>query len=140
MKPSTRTMLSFYRQLGKLFYSVATADKTIRAEEVERLKQIVKSEWLPLENSVDAFGSDSAFQIEIVFDWLLENEWDRGTVIPDFKHFRIEHESLFTDRVKQLILKTAHAIADAFSGKNKSELVLIGQLQLILTKELSANY
>jgi hypothetical protein len=140
MKPSARTMQNFYTQLGKLYYMVAAADDTIREAEIFKLKEIVKSEWLPMENSVDDVGTDSAFQIEIVFDWLLENDWDRQAVIPEFKRFKIEHESLFTERVKQLILKTTHAIAQAFSGKNKSELVLIGELQLILSKDLSVNY
>ncbi|WP_291100349.1 MULTISPECIES: hypothetical protein [unclassified Flavobacterium] len=135
MKPSDKTMIHFYQQLGKVFYSVATVDKTVREEEITRLKEIVKKEWLPLENTFNEFGDDSAYQIEIVFDWLVENDWNIGDVISDFEFFKKEHPSLFTESVNTLILKTAKVIADSFSGKNKSELVLINELSGILSKQ-----
>ena len=132
MKPSDQTMIHFYQLLGKLFYSIASIDKTVRKEEIEQLKKIVKTEWIPLENALNEFGDDAAYQIEIVFDWLLENEWDFEQAIPDFKIFRKEHERLFTPEVRILILKTAIAIIAAFSGENKSEHIIISQLKSIL--------
>ncbi|WP_228479049.1 hypothetical protein [Flavobacterium soyangense] len=132
MKPSSNTMIHFYQQLGKLFYGVASVDKTIRKEEIAQLKEIVKKEWVPIENTFNEFGDDSAYQIEIVFDWLVENDWNIGKVIPNFKIFKKEHPSLFTPQVNDLILKTAKAIANSFSGKNKSESVLITELRNIL--------
>jgi len=134
MKPSHQTMTRFYEHLGKVFYYVAAIDKTVRKEEITQLKQIVKTEWLPFENTFNEFGDDSAYQIEIVFDWLVENDWNVGQVIPDFESFKKEHESLFTKPVNNLILKTAKAIASSFLGKNKSELILINELSGILSK------
>ncbi len=125
-------MVRFYQQLGKIFYSIAAVDNTVRPEEIAELKKIIQREWIPLESSFDQFGSDSAYQIEIVFDWLTENQWDYDQIIPDFKIFREEHERLFTPEINALILKTAEAIAKAFSGKNKAEHVLISQLNFIL--------
>ena len=135
MKPSINTMISFYQQLGKVFYSVAAVDKTVREEEIIQLKEIVKKEWLPIEDSLNEFGDDSAYQIEIVFDWLVRNHWDTNEVIPDFESFRKEHPSLFTAEVNALILKTTNAIAESFSGKNKLEKVLINELSDILQQE-----
>lgn len=132
MKPSPNTMIHFYQQLGKLFYGVASADKTVRKEEIAQLKEIVKKEWVPIENTFNEFGDDSAYQIEIVFDWLVENDWNIGKVIPNLKIFKKDHPSLFTPQVNDLILKTAKAIANSFSGKNKSESVLITELRDIL--------
>jgi len=132
MKPSHQTMTHFYEHLGKVFYSIAAIDKSIRKEEIEKLKQIIQTEWLPLENSFNEFGDDTAYEIEIVFDWIVANEWDFDSVLSDFKIFRNEHQSLFTPAVNALILKTANAIATSFSGKNKSEHVLISQLSSIL--------
>ena len=134
MKPSHQTMTHLYEHLGKVFYSVAAIDKTIREEEIEKLKQIIRTEWLPLENSFNEFGDDTAYQIEIVFDWLVENEWEFEQVIPDFKIFRAEHQHLFTPEINALILKTANAIASSFLGKNKSEHVFISQLSAILSQ------
>jgi hypothetical protein len=135
MKPSRQTMIYFYQQLGKLFFSVASVDKTVREEEIAQLKEIVAKEWLPLENSLNEFGDDAGYQIEIVFDWLVENDWNIGPIIPDFEIFKKEHPHLFTPQINDLILKTAKAITNSFSEGNKSESVLIDQLSGILYQE-----
>jgi len=135
MKPSHQTMIHFYQQLGKLFYSVASVDGTVRKEEIAQLNEIVKKEWVPLENTFSEFGDDAAYQIEIVFDWLVETGWNVGKIIPDFQSFKKEHPSLFTPQVNDLILKTAKAITNSFSGKNKTESVLIEKLRDVLHQE-----
>ena len=135
MKPSQQTMIHFYQQLGKLFYSVASVDKTVRKEEIAQLNEIVKKEWLPIENNLNEFGDDAAYQIEIVFDYLVENDWKIGKIIPDLEDFKKEHPSLFTPQVNDLILKTAKAITNSFSGKNKSESVMIEKLRAVLYHE-----
>lgn len=132
MKPSHHTITHLYEHLGKVFYTIAAIDKSIRKEEIAKLKEIVKKEWLPLENTLNEFGDDTANEIEIVFDWLVANKWDFEQVIPNFKFFRQEHPRLFTPDVIALILKTANAIATSFSGKSKSEHILISQLNSIL--------
>jgi hypothetical protein len=76
MKPSHQTMTHLYEHLGKVFYCIAVLDKTIQKEEIAQLKEIVKTEWLPLENTFNEFGDDTAYEIEIVFDWLVANKWD----------------------------------------------------------------
>lgn len=118
MKPSHQTMTHLYEHLSKEFYSIAAIDKTIRKEGIDKLNQIINTEWLPLENSLNEFGDDTAYEIEIVFDWLIANEWELKQVIPNFKIFRAEHQHLFTPEINALILKTANAIASSFSEKN----------------------
>lgn len=135
MKPSNKTMIHFYQQLGKLFYSIASADKEVQTEEVAQLKKLVKKQWVPQEDSLNEFGDDAAYQIEIVFDWLMANEWHIRNVIPDLKNYKKEHPSIFTPNMNALILKTAHAIAKSFSGEQKLELDLINELSEILNQE-----
>ncbi|TDE06689.1 hypothetical protein [Flavobacterium hiemivividum] len=117
MKLSDDTVVRFYRLLGKTFYSIAMVDKTVQKEEIEKLKELVQKEWLPVEDSSDIFGSESAYQIEIVFDWLVENDCEYEQIRPEFKNFKLEHKSLFNPVVNASILKTASAIANSFSGK-----------------------
>jgi hypothetical protein len=135
MKPSNKTMIHFYQQLGKLFYSIASADKEVQKEEVIRLKKLVKKQWVPKEDSINEFGDDAAYQIEIVFDWLMANDWHIRHVIPDLKYYKKEHPSIFTPQMNTLILKTAHAIAESFSGEKKLELDLINELTTVLHQE-----
>ena len=115
MTPSYQTMLHFYQKLGKLFYSIAAVDGTVRKEEIEKLVEIVQKEWIPSETALNEYGDDAAYQIEIVFDWLVEEDGNMGKVIANIENFKKEHPSLFTPQVNSLILKTAHAIAESFS-------------------------
>ena len=134
MKPSYQTMLHFYQKLGKLFYSIAAVDGTIRKEEIEKLVEIVQKEWVPIETALNEYGDDAAYQIEIVFDYLVEEDGNMGKAIPDIENFKKEHPSLFTPQVNSLILKTAHAIAESFSGEQKLESDLIKELSAVLHK------
>ncbi len=133
MKNSEATLKHFYQQLGQLFYSLASIDKKVNKTEIIRLKQIINQEWLPLENTLDEFSSDAAFQIEIVFDWLVDNNWNTKDAIPEFVEFKKEHESVFTNTIIELILKTSREIASSFNNINKLEQVFINQLDGILT-------
>lgn len=132
MKPSDKTMIHFYQLLGKLFYSIASADKNVQKEEVAQLKKLVKKQWVPQEVSTNEFGDDAAYQIEIVFDWLMANEWRIKNVIPDLVNYKKEHPSIFTPQINSLILKTANAIAASFSGEKELELNLIDELSAII--------
>lgn len=134
MKPSYQTMLHFYQKLGKLFYSIASVDGTVRKEEIEKLVEIVQKEWVPIETALNEYGDDAAYQIEIVFDWLIQEDGNIGKVIPDIENFKKEHPSVFTPQVNSLILKTARAIAQSFFGEQKLESNLIKELTTVLQK------
>ncbi|WP_338407064.1 hypothetical protein [uncultured Flavobacterium sp.] len=69
-----QTMIHFYQQLGKVFYRIASADKVVQKEEIAQLNEIIKNQWLALEDSLNELGDDAAYQIEMVFDSLVENE------------------------------------------------------------------
>ncbi|MGF1555222.1 hypothetical protein [Paucihalobacter sp.] len=120
-----------YKQIGYLFYAVAAVDKNVAEAEVETLKKLVKQHWLPLDETNDIYGSDAAHQIEIVFDWLNDNEQAAKACYNKFEDYYKTHNSVFTAPVKKLILDTAEAIANSFSGKNKSELMLLAKLSVL---------
>ncbi|NAY91304.1 hypothetical protein GTQ34_05170 [Muricauda sp. JGD-17] len=121
----------FYQNLGKLFYAVAMADKQVRPVEVKRLRKYVRQYWLEIDDFEDEFSTDSAYQIEIVFDWLEEEEKNGEDYFKDFEAFYKEHPEKFKPEIKSLIINTAEAIASSFAGKNKSELLLIFKLKLL---------
>lgn len=135
MKTKKKMTLKFYQNLGKLFYAVAATDGNVRPIEIEKLKAFVKKYWLDIDDIEDVFGIDAAYQIEVVFDWLnYDEEMDVNTCYTDFVSYQNEQNHLFTEEVKKLILKTSSAIAHAFSGINKSELMLIAKLDIELKK------
>ncbi|MFT5893004.1 MAG: hypothetical protein ACI9Y7_003123 [Dokdonia sp.] len=132
MKTQEQKDVLFYQNLGKLFYAVAFIDNTVRDEEVETLKKFVSSTWTSLDNKPDAYGVDSAFQIEVVFNWLDSEVYSAQDSYDAFTEYYTANKSLFTETIRQKIIKTASAIANAFSGLNKSELILLAQLNLLI--------
>lgn len=122
----------FYQNLGKLFYAVAASDKVVKMEEIDTLKDIVEQEWVSIDDYQDEFGTDTAYQIEIIFDWLEENQPDAFLAFEEFSDFKKEHEKLFNSNINKLIWKTADAIAASFAGKNKSELIMLSKLKSII--------
>jgi len=137
MTSKKKMTLQFYRNLGKLFYAIAATDGTVKPIEIEKLKTFVKEHWLDIDDIEDVFGVDAAYQIEIVFDWLnYDEEIDVNACYNDFVSYKIEQSHLFTEEVKKLILKTGSVIAHAFSGINKSELILMAKLDMELKKSI----
>lgn len=132
MDKSNRISRAFYQQLARLFYAIAATDGKVRKEEEEELKKIVKNEWLNFDASFDEYGIDFVCYILITFDWLQENDWGIKRAISDFKTYRKNNKDLFTEPINQLILKTSDAIASVFAKQNKSELVLLSKLNMVL--------
>ena len=126
--------INFYQNIAKLFYAIAAADKVVHTEEFKTLKECVSSEWLAVDDTEDEYKSDAAFQIEIVFDWLAEEQPDAETCFNEFIAYKNEHKYFFTQEMNSLILKTAAMITSAFSGQNKSELIMLSKLSIELAK------
>lgn len=135
MKPSKNTIISFYENLGKLFYAIAAADNIVEEVEFNVLKEIVKDKWTVIDDVDDDFHSDAAYQIETVFDWLNNEGFsDSETCYDEFIDFKNEHSSLFKKNITNLIIKTAASIAASVNDINKSELMLVAKLSLELKK------
>jgi hypothetical protein len=134
MKYSNKTILKFYQLLGKIFYAAAAVDKLVRKEELEALRKSVKTHWIALDETFDEFETDSAYQIEIVFDWLNDKHPDPGKAIHSLQVFKEKYPELFTEKVKAMIMNTASAISSSFAAKNKSELIFLSRLERALEK------
>lgn len=133
MVTKKKMTIPFYQNLGKLFYAIAVIDGNVNPVEVDKLKKVVKEQWLVIDDLEDAFGSDAAYQIEIVFDWLNEQaNLNAEDCFNDFVGYKKRQSHLFTKENRNLILKTATKIAYAFSKINKSELRLLTKLHMQL--------
>ncbi|MFL1896244.1 hypothetical protein ACJRPK_11115 [Aquimarina sp. 2-A2] len=126
------TSITIYQNLGKLFYAIAAIDRVIRAKEYAKLKELVKKDWVAVDQLTDEFKTDAAFQIEIVFDWLENEDKDPNECYDDFESYYKENTPHFDASIKKLIWKTANEIANAFSGRNKAEVILLTKLKLLL--------
>jgi hypothetical protein len=134
MKTIQNLHVSFYQKLGELFYAIAAADKVVKKAEYDALRKMVSDHWKELDDFEDDFHTDAAYQIEIVFDWFDYESRDANLCFDDFKDYFNENKSLFTVGRNKLIWRTADAIASAFAGKNKSELIMLTKLKILLDK------
>ena len=132
MKNTPKTMNGLYENLGKLFYAVAISDGSVHAKEWDKVKEIVKEDWLYVDDFTDRYGTDAANQIEIVFDVLMEYTRTSEECFDEFKDFYGEHPHAFSSKIKLLTKKTANVIANSFSGKNKAELIILAKIELLL--------
>lgn len=132
MTYTEKPQIAFYQKVGELFYAVAASDKVVREVEYKALKKLVRETWSKYDNSLDDFDSQAIYQMEIVFDWFDYERMDAEACFESFENYVKEHPKLFTEKRKELIFQTANKIADAFSGKNKSELIMLGKLHLLL--------
>ncbi len=129
-----KPQLLFYQKMGELFYAIAAADKVVKKAEYDKLKQLISERWKNLDDYEDPFHTDAAHQIEIVFDWFDYEQLDASDCFDSFADYKKDNPKLFTPERKKLIWETANAIAGAFAGKNKSELVMLAKLDTLLKK------
>ena len=129
----SKKFMALYSGLGFLFYCIAASDGRVAPAEEQRLKQLIKDKWLPLENSRDEFGTDAGHYIGIAFEYAVaqgvevDAAWDR------FVETHREHRALFTPDVVELVRGTAADVASAFAGTNKNEHVRLAKLHGVLT-------
>ncbi|PKA84496.1 hypothetical protein ATE92_2688 [Ulvibacter sp. MAR_2010_11] len=126
--------LLFYQKIGELFYAVAASDKIVREAEYKMLTQLVEDQWKKQDDFEDQFGTDAAYQISIVFEWFDYERMDANDCFESFVDYYKDHKNLFSEKRKDLIMNTVKSIADAFNGSNKSELIMITNLQILLNK------
>jgi len=138
MKIEKELAYEFYQNLGKLFYAIAAIDNNVRVEELDKLKDLVKKDWLTANLIEDNLKINIEHSIINTFKWLHnDKEYNAETCYNSFITFKKEHESLFTKDVNKLILKTARDVAASFSKLNKSELMLLARLDIELKKNKS---
>lgn len=134
-------ILSFYQNLGKLFYAISAVDNQVREEELDKLKEVVKKEWKSANLVEDSLKNDAEASIINTFKWLqYDCEYNAEDCYNSFLAFKKENEHLFTNNINSLILKTGRAIAASFAGVNKQELIMLTKLNLELKKNMKLNY
>ncbi|WP_241480651.1 hypothetical protein [Psychroserpens mesophilus] len=134
MEAIQQTNPEFYQQLGKLFFAIANADNSIRNEELKRLEEVLKTEWTDL-NQVDTVAKNTIIE---TFKWLeSDHEYDSDTCYTSFVNYKRAHESIFDNDIKSLIMKTAAKIASSYNSQNKSELIMLANLDLEFKRHTS---
>ncbi len=123
--------VSFFQNLGKLYYAIAAADKKVTKEEYNALLKLINNEWERIETDIDV-----KYHIISTFQSLYLDDYKAQTCFDAFITFKKNNEILFTNAIKKQILKTAGSIASSFSNQNKSELIMLATLSIEFKKNL----
>jgi hypothetical protein len=118
--------------LGKLFYAVAMADKKIEEEEITALKTDILQRWCNLDSKPNGLVLDGHQEIMTVFKQLQSTKAESDICFSEFNEFFNEHKQLFNEDLRKLIWDTTQVIASSFANKNKSELILLAKLKMLL--------
>lgn len=118
----------FYAELGKLLYAVADVDGMISEKEKKSLQEIVRKELVPIEDSLDHFGTDSAFYTNFEFDILDDAIEDPAIAFESFIQFIENYQSDIDIKMIHATRKVAIQLANAYKNTNKKEKELLSTL------------
>lgn len=118
-----------YKNIGILLYAIAKADGQIQDKEIKAIHRIVTEDLAPLEESVDAFGTDTAFFAEFEFAILQDRDISAQKAFDRFIVFAKENEKNLSPQLRELIVKSVEKVAAAYRGTNKSEAAMIEALK-----------
>ena len=121
-----------HQNLGKLFYAVAMADKKIEEEEIAALKTDIFQRWYNLDSKLSGLVLDGHQEIITVFEQLQNTNAESDICFSEFQEFFNEQKQFFNEDLRKLIWDTAQAVASSFAKKNKSELILLARLKMLL--------
>ncbi len=121
-----------YDKLGNLFYAIAVADGKVKREEYFKMQEVFSKE-AALDTDENQLIDVTAIEaVSEVFKRLATDDKESQECFKEFEKFYQVKQQLFGKELKLLIWKVANAIAASFSGKNKSELVILAQLYALL--------
>lgn len=119
----------FYIQLGRLFYSIAMSDGQIQKSELQSFQKILQDELVPLEDSEDPYGTDTAYYAEFELERLIDEQADKNEAFTSFIMFMEENSSAFDEKIKKLSYQSAARIAKAHAGIEPAESKLLCELK-----------
>lgn len=120
------------RAIGFLVYAVASADKHVSHEEKGTVHRIVNDNWQILADAEDPFGVRAMEYIDKIMLGLDEQHVDSEKAFLSFEEVYQANLENFTPSLKSFIINVCIETGSAFNRMNKSELVLISRIEMLL--------
>lgn len=124
-----------YDHLGSLFYAIANADGNIRDKEFEKLKTLLRQKWLTYPGNDPTTNRNNALELYNSFINMQDLGMGGNESFERFREYFLKHKMSFTEDLRALIWETAQAIATSYAQKNKSELVILAKLGMLLQSQ-----
>ena len=118
--------------IGYVLYAVASADKRISPEEKQVIELYLRNNQKTLMNLEDPTGAKSVEIILEKMDFLLHQKMKSEMAFQLFSERYQADKKLFSAEIKQLIIDICIKAAVSVNRMNKSELVVLSQIELLL--------
>ncbi|MCZ2458076.1 MAG: hypothetical protein LC128_00490 [Chitinophagales bacterium] len=122
----------FYKELGNLFYAIASADKKIGPQEKVKLDEEVQFAWRHYDDSTDRFGSDRAFLIEFEFETMEDQMASAEEAFQSFETYFGESKDEIDETTRKRIFNSAKHIAESIREINTPEHKYLDRLKKLL--------
>lgn len=119
----------YYRQMGNLLYCIAAVDGSVAPKEWKELRRLVKEDLAPIEDSVDDFGTDEAFDVEFQFDMLEGNNVPASEAWEEFSDYLEANKAKLPEVDRNRFLNCAEKVAASFHGISKAENEILNKLR-----------
>ena len=113
--------------IAHLFYAIANADNFVNDKEKQVITSVITDRIIGLDKNV--LNADLVFQTISNLDASNSSADDAYKIFSDFYS---ANKKVFTKKLKNDIIDCADKISAAFSKKNKSELIVLAKLSLLL--------
>lgn len=121
-----------YSSLGVLFYGIAASDRTVVQVELKAFQDMMMQHWMATDPTLDEAGVASVRYMDIAFDEAHRSGMGAEEAFATFEADLLREPDRYDAWTRDLILRTADAIAQASAGVNASEAKFIGRLQKLL--------
>ena len=123
------------KTIGYVVYAVAKADRKIKVSERATIHRLIDENWNLLADSEDPFGVRAMEYIDKMIVELEKKNIKSEEAFLEFKESYQIVKNEFSSDLKDFLLKLCVETAGSFNRMNKSELVLVSRIEMILIED-----
>jgi hypothetical protein len=120
------------RAIAYLAYAVASADHHVDQTERKAIHSFIDEHWQLLADAEDPFGARTLDFVDKMIPALEVNNMSSEEAFNHFKEMFEAKKGLFSPELRSFIVQLCIRTGAAFNQMNKSELVLISRVELLL--------
>ena len=118
-------------EVSKLFYAIAISDSRLHDVEKELVKSAI-TDYRSFSEPSDQFNTDHNVKSEEIIQRIHQENLGAWELFDGFEKYYTDNKTEFSDAINQWIITKANEIASSYARQNKSEIVMIARIRLLL--------
>lgn len=120
------------KSIAYIVYAIASADHKVSSEEKKAVHDFVNENWKTLSDKEDPFGVRALDFIDKLITSLENQKISSESSFELFHKIYDENKKDFTLEIKRFLVNISIKTGASFNRMNKSELVMLSRLEIIL--------